>query len=103
MAPSSMMLRLKRTPMMPLSSTLDPKSYTLNWHLSVTPSSMMMRLKRTPMMPLSSGTSSNSASGERHSGCRSRFLGDITISGLRNCRWICGANVAPCQPQRHNS
>lgn len=57
--------------------------------LSVTPSSMMRRLKRTPMMPLSSGTSSNSASGDLHSGCRSRFFGVITISGFRNCRWIC--------------
>lgn len=52
-------------------------------------SSMISRLKRTPTMPWSPGTSSNSSRLERHLGWRSRFLGAMTMSGLRNWRWTC--------------
>ena len=56
---------------------------------SVAEVSMMSRLKRTPWMPLSSGMSSNSLKWLLAAGCLSRFLGEKTSRGLRNCLWIC--------------
>jgi len=56
---------------------------------SVAPLSMISRLNRTPWMLASEASSSNSSRSERAAGCRSRFFGLITTSGLRNerCSW----------------
>ena len=71
------------------TSRLKPGSSGGWGERSVAEVSMIKRLKRTPWMPLSSGTSSNSVNGLLAAGCRSRFLGENTSRGLRNCLWIC--------------